>query len=300
MKSLKNVLKNSALSLLGLGLLTAPAHAVNITTSSDANVLVNQIVGSGITVYNAKYHGAPLASGIFKGGIASGLGIDTGIILTTGDANLAVGPNDKDNATKENGLLGDTNLNSLIPPGSKTLDASILEFDFTSSTDEISFNYVFASEEYNEYVNSSYNDVFGFFLNGKNIALIPGTTKPVSINNVNGGKPLNTNATNPQFFNNNDLSDGGPFYNIQYDGFTKVFTAKAKGLTVGELYHLKLAIADVEDFGWDSAVFIQAGTFSSKLSKTVPEPTSVLGILAFGAVGASSYFKRKQKASTKA
>jgi hypothetical protein len=300
MQSLKNFLKNSAFSLLGLGLLTGPAHAVNITTSSNPNVLVKSILGSGITVYNAKYNGAPLASGTFTGGMTSGIGIEEGIILTTGKASLAVGPNTLDNLTQNNELPGDANLNTLIPSGSKTLDASVLEFDFTSTAEEISFQYVFASEEYNEYVNNKFNDVFGFFLNGKNIALIPGTTTPVSINNVNGGNPLGINATNPQFFKNNDLSEGGPFYNIQYDGFTTVFTAKAEGLTVGELYHLKIAIADVEDSFLDSAVFIQAGTFSSKLSKTVPEPTSVLGILAFGAFGASSCFKRKQKAATKA
>ncbi|MBD2437941.1 choice-of-anchor L domain-containing protein [Nostoc sp. FACHB-110] len=300
MQVIQNLLKNSAFSLLGLGLLTAPAHAVNITTSSDANLLVNNIVGSGITFSNATYKGASIASGIFTGGLASGIGIEQGIILTTGNAKSAVGPNDSDSKTTINNLPGDSNLNSLVS-GAVTTDASVLEFDFTSTTGNLFFNYVFASEEYNEYVNSSYNDVFGFFVDGQNIALIPGTNTPVSINTVNGGNPYGLNAKNSQYFNNNDVSDGGPFYNIQYDGFTKVMTAKIQGLTPGK-HHIKLAIADVGDYSWDSAVFIQAGTFAGQSLKTknVPEPTSAVGLLAFSAVAANSYLKRRQKAATKA
>ncbi|MBW4614924.1 MAG: choice-of-anchor L domain-containing protein [Desmonostoc vinosum HA7617-LM4] len=293
MQSLTNLLKYSAVSLFGLGLVTAPAHAVNITNTSDANVLVNSILGSGITVSNATYNGAPIASGTFTGGIASGIGIENGIILTSGDANLAPGPNNQDGATGNNGLPGDADLDGLIP-GFNTFDASVLEFDFVSDTGNLFFNYVFASEEYNEYVNSSFNDVFGFFLDGNNIALIPGTTTPVSINNVNGGNPLGTNAKNSEFYNNNDASDGGPFFNIQYDGFTKVFTAKVEGLSVGK-HKIKLAIADAGDSILDSAVFIQGGTFSSEPPKDVPEPASMLGVLAFGAFGATSAMKRKQQ-----
>ncbi|MEH2323576.1 MAG: choice-of-anchor L domain-containing protein [Nostoc sp.] len=293
MNSLTQFLKQGAFALLGLGLVTAPAHAVNITTTSNANVLVNSILGSGITVSNVTYNGASVASGTFTNGLSSGIGIDTGIILTSGNANLACGPNTQDDATGNNGLPGDANLNSLIP-GFNTFDASTLKFDFISATGDLFFNYVFASEEYNEYVNSNYNDVFGFFLDGVNIAVLPGTNTPVSINNVNGGNPLGINAHNSQFFINNDLSDGGPFFNLQYDGFTKVFTASAKGLSAGK-HTIKLAIADAGDSVLDSAVFIQGGTFSAQPPKSVPEPTTMLGILGFGIFGATSSRKRKQQ-----
>ncbi|MCC5598594.1 choice-of-anchor L family PEP-CTERM protein [Nostoc favosum] len=296
MNSLNQFLKQGAFALLGLGLVTAPAHAVNITTTSNANVLVNSILGSGITVSNVKYNGASVASGTFTNGLSPVIGIDTGIILTSGNANLAPGPNTQDGATGNNGLPGDANLNSLIP-GFNTFDASTLQFDFTSATGDLFFNYVFASEEYNEFVNSNFNDVFGFFLDGVNIALLPGTTTPVSINNVNGGNPLGTNAKNSQFFNNNDPSDGGPFFNLQYDGFTKVFTASAKGLSAGK-HTIKLAIADAGDSSFDSAVFIQGGTFSGEPPKSVPEPTTMLGILGLGIFGATSSLKRKQQNKT--
>ena len=75
----------------------------------------------------------------------------------------------------------------------------------------LTFQYVFASEEYNEYANTRYNDTFAFFVNGTNCATVPGTVppKPVSINTINGGNPFGTNAQNPAFYRNNDLSDGG-------------------------------------------------------------------------------------------
>lgn len=304
MKSLKSFLKKSAFSLLGLGLLSTPAHAAIITNSSDPNVLINKILGSGITVSNATYNGTSIASGTFTGGLALGIGIEQGIILTTGNANLAALANNSNHATGINGLSGDADLSALIS-GVSTFDASILEFDFTSTTGNIFFNYVFASEEYNEFVNTKYNDVFGFFLDGQNIALISGTSTPVSINTINGGNPFGTNATNPQLFNNNSLESGGLFYNFQYDGFTKVLTAKMQGLSAGK-HRLKIAIADVADSKYDSAVFIQAGTFSSEPQKEVPEPATVsqrqvpepatlLGVLASCTFGATSLRKRKQQ-----
>jgi hypothetical protein len=298
MNSLTKFLSHTAFTLVGLGIATVPAQALTINTTDDPNALVNQIVGGGITFSNATYNGAPLASGIFTNGLSSGIGIGNGIIMTSGDANLAVGPNNAGGAGRNNGFPGDADLNSLIP--GSTFDASVLEFDFISDTGDVFFNYVFASEEYPEFVNSTFNDVFAFFLNGENIALIPGTNTPVSINNVNGGNPIGTNATNPQFFIDNSTDA----FNIEYDGFTTIFTAQATGLVPGSTNTIKLAIADVADASLDSAVFIQGGTFSAALPPvlspvaSVPEPTTILGLLAFGAFGAATGLKRKQQYKT--
>lgn len=288
LKKLSTLLAGTTLFFLGA---TSSVKAINISPNNNDQTLVNNLVGDGINVVpgSVSYIGAECASGTFTNGFASGIGIDSGVILTSGCAVDAAGPNISDSTTSANWFPGDPDLSNLIP-GFTIHDATVLEFEFESEGGDLFFNYLFASEEYNEYVNSPFNDVFGFFLDGVNIALIPGTTTPVAINTVNGGNPLGSNSSSSQFFNNNDLSDGGPFFNLGYDGFTNVFTAKALGLSPGS-HTIKLAIADAGDTILDSAVFIQANSFSD-VEKT-PEPTTVLGLLAAGVLGATS-LKRKQ------
>jgi len=136
------------------------------------------------------------------------------------------------------------------------------------SGDSIKFKYVFGSEEYLEWVGSGYNDVFGFFLSGPgitgpfsgsgiNLAVVPSTATPVSINTIN-------NVTNAIYYVDNGTGST-PLVNlhIQYDGFTVVMTAKAK-VNCGDTYHIKLAISDAGDGVLDSGVFLEAGSFSSE------------------------------------
>lgn len=273
----------SAIALLIFGLLAGNAVAINFSPTADGNTLVNTIVGGGITTSNITYNGALSASGTFINGLSSGIGIDEGIVLTSGDASLIDNTNNSDSAGQDNNLPGDADLDSLVPSDT-TFDATILEFDFETATGDLFFNFVFGSEEYNEYTNTGFNDVFGFFVDGQNLALIPGTTTPVSINTVNGGNPLGTDASNPDLFNNNDLNDSGPFFAFEYDGFTNVFTASLLGLTEDTEYNIKLAIADAGDPVLDSGVFIEAGTFSGTEPPGVPEPTTLL-LLGFGLAG---------------
>lgn len=226
---------------------------VDLTTSLTPEQLVQNLLGSGVTVTDVRYTGVPVAAGTFSGG--SGIiGFEEGIILSSGAVSNVVGPNSQDGTTTSNGLSGDADLNGLIP-GYTTYDATVLEFDFIPDADLITFNYVFGSEEYNEYVGSSFNDVFGFFLNGVNVASIPGTSTAVSINNVNLG-------SNPSYYKNNDLGDGGGSINTELDGLTVVLTITAP-VNKGEGNTIKLAIADAGDTVLDSDVFIEAETFTS-------------------------------------
>jgi len=308
-----------------IGFLAATsAQAMSVDTSvQDPNAWLSTILGPGVSIVPGSilYQGGPASSGTFTNGLASGIGINTGLILTSGDANLAPGPNTNDSATGSwyaDTPNGDSRLEALS--GVTTYDASVLEFDFTVSQDQnLYFNYVFASDEYNEYANSAFNDVFGFFLDGVNIALIPGTNTPVSINTVNAGNPDWENPpvpSYPQYFNNNDTMQWDQAtqsyiytpaaHDIQYDGFTDVFTAAAQGLTAGRTYHMALGVADGSDSILDSAVFIQAGTFSGTYTPhedgsgddhdpfaPVPEPASIalMGLGLMGLVVPRKHFK---------
>ena len=250
---------------------------IYVTPMTDVSDLIDSIMGSGISYSNPTYTGVYEASGTFTGGISAGISIDTGIVLTSGYASNVDNSNSSDGITGNNGESGDADLDALIP-GYTTYDAAVLEFDFESEGGDLFFNYVFGSDEYNEYVNTSYNDVFGFFLDDENIALIPGTSTAVSINNVNNG-------ANSGYYNDNDPSDGGPYYDFEYDGFTDVFTAQALDLVAGT-HHIKLAIADAGDYILDSGVFIQGGSFSDEPTPVVPVPGAfLLGLLGLGTAG---------------
>lgn len=209
--------------------------------------LVNQILGSGVTISNVSYTGSGDSSGIFTGD-AGIIGFEDGIVLSSGKASDIVGPNSSGGKSTSFGNPGDADLDSLIP--GTTRDATVLEFDFVPDNDTLVFQYVFASEEYLEYVNSNYNDVFGFFLDGVNIATIS-TGEVVSINTINHIK-------NSDLFRDNTSAT----IDTEMDGLTTVLTISVS-VTPGSTHHIKLAIADAGDSSLDSNVFIKGSSFST-------------------------------------
>ena len=221
-----------------------------------AQQLANQLVGGGVQISNVKYTGAAVAAGTFHS-TGNIIGFTDGIILSTGSIRSVVGSNCTSGIAGFNMTAGDADLTAILGAGHTTNDAAVLEFDFVPKTSTLTFSYVFASDEYNEFV-GAFNDVFAFFVNQINIALLPGVTPPtpVSINNVN----MNTN---PQFFRNNDVQFPGTVpIDTEMDGLTTVLTATAQ-VNANQTNHMKLAIADADDFDVDSNVFIQAGSLSS-------------------------------------
>jgi gliding motility-associated-like protein len=207
--------------------------------------------------------------GTFTNG-QTNVGFNTGMIMATGDITVAIGPNDQDNASAGYGVsTPDSDLGTLT--GGATFDMADVEFDFTPTQSPVTFNFVFASEEYCEYVNSAFNDVFGFFISGPgfagttDIALIPATNIPVEINTVN-------HLSNSGFYKNNTPASGilcgqnpsvSPATNeLQFDGLTTQMVAVANVQTC-QTYHIKLKVADVGDGIYDSAVFLKAGSFDA-------------------------------------
>ena len=249
---------------------------------SAASLVQNTLLGPGVTVSNIIYSGASGTIGKFTAN-GTNLGINSGIVITTGtianNGNGPQGPNNSPNSGVDNSYPGFSALTNLLGPNSSTHNAAILEFDFVPYSDTVRFKYVFGSEEYPEYVGSQFNDVFAFFIAGpgisgaQNIARLPSGV-PVTINNVNNGTsspapgvtPIG--AVNPQYFVPNGNGSQAPYNGsssyIQYDGFTKVLEAVSK-VQCGQTYHLIIAIADAGDGIFDSGIFLEANSLTSKV-----------------------------------
>lgn len=254
-------------SMLGLAMGSVQAQLIIIEGPNmhltPEQLVQNYLVGAGITISNVKFNGSSdtIVSrqiGFFNafGAAKDSLNMGAGIITTSGKASIAKGPNSAGNAGSAAGTAGDPDLSMLS--GTVTKDAAILEFDFIPLCDTIKFNYVFGSEEFDEYC-GSYNDAFGFFVSGPgisgpfsnnsaNIAHMPSSPAFVTINNI-------CNSTGLSWFNG-----GGAYF--QYDRLTHTFIATAI-VEPGETYHIKIAIADAVDDIYDSGVFLEKNSFKS-------------------------------------
>jgi len=278
--------KSFVLMLLLSVLFSISAYSqLTVDSSQPLTAVLQNLLGPNVQFSNVTFSGDADQIGLFNS-TTSNLPFPTGVIMGTGGISNAIGPNTSGSSSITGGNFGatDADLNAL--DGLTHNDAAILEFDFIATGTSISFDYVFASEEYPEYTGAGncgdVSDVFGFFLSGPgivgtfsnasvNVALIPGTTEFVSINNLNAGcdglaVPGGANCNYCEYYVYNGTGVNAP-YNadanyIQYDGMTVVLTATYDNLECGQTYHIKLAIADVSDTAFDSAVFLKEGSFN--------------------------------------
>jgi gliding motility-associated-like protein len=242
----------------------------------------NVLLGGGITASNHAYQGDSSQIGWFDA-VNTNLGINSGIVMATGNVyaldplvvgglpffiNVITDPDLLAVANSVPGMIGQTFTVSSIN------DVAVLEFDFIPTSDSLKFRYVFGSQEYFAYENTTYNDVFGFFLSGPgivgpwtapaihpngsvNLAVVPNTAPPlpITISSINSVTPINQ-----QYFVPNQGT--GLDTIADADGFTTVLTARAL-VQCGETYHIRLAIADGSDGGLSSYVWLEGGSFFS-------------------------------------
>lgn len=230
------------------------------------------IKGSCQNVFNIQTIGNAAGLGYFSNA-EDVLGISKGIILSTGNIEDAVGPNnDIGTTTTFNNIIGDEDLD--IFSTSVVIDATGIEFDFIPFSNQVTFKYAFASEEYCEFVGSIFNDNFGFFVSGPgingsffndaiNVATIPNSNDYVSINTVN-------HLSNSSYYVKNELpedanqcgipSNANYLEEIEFDGFTTPLKATIDVIPC-ETYHIRLVVGDVGDDKLDSAVFLESKSF---------------------------------------
>nr|WP_321223250.1 choice-of-anchor L domain-containing protein [uncultured Psychroserpens sp.] len=229
----------------------------NILIDSDCidNVSVTNFVGG-------NFGGQEQSFGYFDA-TGTSFPFETGIVMSTGRLSNVPGPNTSLSDDDAPNWSGDNDLENILNE-TNTTNATILEFDFTSSASEISFRYIFASEEYQEGNPNTCNfsDLFGFLIRPAagsqytNIALVPGTQTPVKVTTVHPEIPGGCEAQNEDYFE----SFNPPVSPTNFAGQTKILTATAQVMP-NETYHVKLVIADEQNFRFDSAVFLEAGSF---------------------------------------
>lgn len=276
---MKKILFLSLFTLLGNWTF---AQLIVDNTVTPEQAVLDILLGEGVDAFNITYSGDQNQIGSFDSSNSNIL-ISDGMMMATGDCVVAIGPNNSGSQTTGGGNFGISDPDLDLLSTFNTNDAVVLEFDFIATGDSISFNYTFGSEEYNEYVCGSVNDAFGFFLSGPgitgpysndavNLAIVPGTDIPVTINTVNlgvsgtAGTPSNCAQVSPDWDQNAeyyvDNETNSDPNSTQMDGFTVTLVASAD-VECGAQYHIKIAIADAGDTAFDSCVFLEAGSFSS-------------------------------------
>ncbi|WP_246020243.1 Hint domain-containing protein [Aliigemmobacter aestuarii] len=221
-------------------------------TNASALDMANTIFGDGVTVTGASYTGPRTSSAVYSNGqLAPGVvPSDTGVILSTG--NVASFTQSSGDPNRSAGTSTDTsgiNNNSLFNQlaGASTFDAVWLDVDFIPTGDRLTMKFVFASEEYPEYISSQFNDVVGVWVNGTNV--------PISVGNGQTGVSNINQLTQPNLM----ISNTNDAYNTEMDGFT-VTLSLTMPVIPGQVNSIRIGIADTSDSSYDSNLLIAANS----------------------------------------
>ena len=285
------------LSILSLFILNITSAQITVDgTTNSLDQLVNDILidspcasaNNVISPNNSDIAGNGFQSYGYFNRNGSDFPFDEGVVLTTSNLAEIPGPNDEDLSLGNIGWTGDDDIAALLQINTTdTFNATVIEFQFTPLTDRLSFRYLMASEEYTNNFPCQYADAFAFILSGpgisstqsynhdadpstpdifvtlggKNLAVIPGTNIPVSVTNIHNliscpPGELGSFAL-PEFYDTT-LSGSG---DTDFNGQTVILTAESVVIP-GATYSIKLVIAENADESFDSAIFIEGGSFN--------------------------------------
>ncbi|MEG3922697.1 choice-of-anchor L family PEP-CTERM protein [Microcoleus sp. POL10_C6] len=271
-----------------LSLLAAPAMAFSVGATNNTETLKNNLLGTntaGLSNFSVSITGNSAAFGTFTN---DPFGLTSGVVLSTGRVTDIPGQNRKDNFTTQ-----DSDLSTDFGAKGEQGDLTQLNLSFfaNSTVEKLFFQYVFASEEFPEFGGSKYNDDFELLLNGTNLAKLS-DGKRVTINNL-VPDPYNRSKDHPDYINNPSLT-GIAANIVKLDGFTKVLGFEGL-LKQNQTNVLSIRIKDVGDGKLDSAVFIQGGSVGTVQPEPVPEPMTVGGLMAGGAMLAAGRKLRNRR-----
>ena len=249
-------------TILLAGLFSTSLEAALIFNPNATTAQMTAILdGPGLAVTNLSVsHGVSGQYGVVAGG-TSILGFEAGVFLSTGNLGSWQPPNNTGAYSHNTGVTySDPDLISISSQA--RFDPVIIEFDITPQGDRANFVFVFGSDEYPEYVCSQFNDAFGLFISGPgisgtyNAARVPDSSDAIAVNTINSGAAGSAadgtacTLSNSVYFVDNGNGSGS--LTTQFDGYTKTLTSSVTGLTPNQSYHVKLALADAGDPGYDS------------------------------------------------
>jgi len=267
MKFAKNIL---FFLLLIIAFQSGKAQYIQIDDNQSAQELIENVLinSSCANVSNITVSGWAFTNGNSYGYFNRGTStfpFQDGVIIATGRALSAIGPNSSLLSEGPTNWPGDIDLQQAINE-TNTINATVIEFDFLPFANKVSFDYIFSSEQYLSNPNSnqcSYSDGFAFLLKEvgsqdqyTNLAVVPGTAIPVKVPTVRGAGTICPPA-NEAYFN----AFNGIEHPTNYNGQTKILKAESL-VTPGVLYHIKLVIADQGNNLYDSAIFLGGGSFT--------------------------------------
>ncbi|WP_291091923.1 DUF7619 domain-containing protein [Flavobacterium sp. UBA2787] len=246
-----------------------PYVSVNTTTFTPEQILNNIILNSSCGIIDNVVTQGPCGVGYFNAN-DSDFPFEQGMIIRSGQASLSQGPysNITGTLTSNCSLIGDAQLTSIMQANGQSgsiNDVSFVKFDIVPTSNILSFNFIFASNEYGEY-QCQFSDVFGFILTDLttnqtiNIAVVPGTNTPISVTTIRDSAYNNScPSVNSQFFSTYNVGNSSTSLNMR--GYTVPMTAIASVIP-NHTYSLKLAVGDYQDNSYDSAVFIEGGSLA--------------------------------------